>query len=75
MLLQFLGKDPDSPGDESATVYYDAIDDSYVLQGETVTDSAILAQLKLPPHETAIRFPRRMLQFFPEVHQGGATNL
>jgi hypothetical protein len=70
MSLQFLGKDPDSPVNDSPTVYYDETDDSYVLQGYKITDPAVLAQLTLPAHETVIRFPRRMMQFFPEVKGG-----
>lgn len=67
MSLRFLGKDPDSPVNDSPTVYYDEADDSYVLQGYRIADEAVLAQLTVPPHETVIRFPRRMMQFFPEV--------
>jgi hypothetical protein len=70
--LQFLGKDPDSPVNDSPTVYYDQTDDSYVLQGYKITDLAVLAQMNIPEHETVIRFPRRMMQFFPEV-KGGST--
>jgi hypothetical protein len=72
MTLQFLGKDPDSPVNDSPTVYYDQTDDSYVLQGYKITDLAVLAQMNIPEHETVIRFPRRMMQFFPEV-KGGST--
>jgi hypothetical protein len=70
--LQFLGKDPDSPVNDSPTVYYDRTDDSYVLQGYKITDLAVLAQMNIAEHETVIRFPRRMMQFFPEV-KGGST--
>jgi hypothetical protein len=72
MTLQFLGKDPDSPVNDSPTVYYDQTDDSYVLQGYKITDPAVLAQMNIPEHETVIRFPSRMMQFFPEV-KGGST--
>jgi hypothetical protein len=41
-----------------------------VLQGYKITDPAVLAQLNIPKHETVIRFPRRMMQFFPEVNGG-----
>ena len=68
MSLRFLGKDPNSPINDSPTVYYDDADGSYVLQGYKITDPAVLAQLNIPPHETVIRFPRRMMQFFPEVN-------
>jgi hypothetical protein len=68
--LRFLGKDPNSPVNDSPTVYYDETDDSYVLQGYRIADEAVLEQLAIPPHETVIRFPRRMMQFFPEVSGG-----
>ncbi len=73
MSLRFLGKDPNSPVNDSPTVYYDEADDSYVLQGYKITDLAVLAQMIIPEHETVIRFPRRMMQFFPEVKGGGAN--
>jgi hypothetical protein len=66
MALKLLGKDPVSPNNGSPTVYYDDQDDTYVLQGWRL-DPAVAAQLEIPAHETAIRFPRRMMQFFPEV--------
>jgi hypothetical protein len=67
MALHLLGVDPDSPSGGSPTLYYDDVDDTYVIQGWKITDSAALAQLDLPEHETVIRFPRRMMRFFPEV--------
>ncbi len=70
MTLHFLGKDPNSPNGDSPTVYYDDTDDSYVLQGFKITNPEELAQMTIPEHETVIRFPRRMMQFFPEVHGG-----
>ncbi len=68
MALHMLGKDPDSPNNGSPTVYYDDQDDTYVLQGWRITDAEVLAQLAIPAHETVIRFPRRMMRFFPEVN-------
>jgi hypothetical protein len=68
--LQLLGKDPDSPSGSSPTVYYDSTDDTYVLQGWKITDPATLAEMDIPPHETVIRLPRRMTQFFMEVTGG-----
>ena len=56
--------------------YYDETDDSYVLQGYKITDPAVLAQMSVAGHETVIRFPRRMMQFFPEVKGGrGGTDV
>jgi hypothetical protein len=70
MALQFLGKDSESPNGHSPTVYYDDERDTYVLQGYKVEDEARLAQMKIPEHETVIEFPKRMMQFFPEVTSG-----
>jgi hypothetical protein len=71
MTLQFLGKDPDSPNGGSPTLYFDADRDTYIFQGWKVTDAERLAHLDLPADETVIEFPRRMMQFFPEVKGGG----
>jgi hypothetical protein len=70
MVLQFLGKDPDSPNGGSPTLYYDTERETYVFQGWRITDAERLAQLDLPDHETVIEFPKRMMQFFPEVNGG-----
>lgn len=70
MALYKLGKDPESPVDNSPTVYYDDVTDKYLLQGIRVLDVEQLAQMDVPAHETVIEFPRRMLQFFPEVNGG-----
>lgn len=70
MALHRLGKDPESPNGGSPTVYYDDETDTYVLQGRRVTDAQRLAELAVPPHETVIEFPRRMMRFFPEVNGG-----
>lgn len=74
MALRKLGKDPDSKNGGSPTVYLDDETGNYILQGWRVTDTDRLAQLDLPDHETVIEFPRRMMQFFPEV-TGGDGNL
>jgi hypothetical protein len=70
MALRFLGKDPGSPSGGSPTLYYDDEDDTYVIQGWKIADPAALAQMDIPEHETVIRLPRRMMQFFPEVSGG-----
>ena len=73
MALHKLGKDPDSKVDNSPTVYLDDVSGNYLLQGWRVTDVGRLAQLDIPAHETVIEFPRRMMQFFPEVNGGGGA--
>ena len=70
MALRFLGKDPGSPDNGSPTLYYDDERDTYLFQGWRVIDSGRLAQMDIPDHETVIEFPRRMMQFFPEVSGG-----
>ncbi|MQS12831.1 hypothetical protein F7Q99_11135 [Streptomyces kaniharaensis] len=70
MALHMLGKDPESPEGKSPTVYYDDATGNYLLQGWKVLDSERLAQMDIPEHETVIEFPRRMMQFFPEVTGG-----
>ncbi|WP_336050685.1 hypothetical protein [Streptomyces sp. CA2R101] len=54
----------------SPTVYLDDGSGNYILQGWRVTDPERLAQMDVPRHETVIEFPRRMMQFFPEVNGG-----
>ena len=73
MALHRLGKDPESPNNGSPTVYLDDVTDTYVLQGWKVADPERLAQLAIPDHETVIEFPRRMMQFFPDVNGGGGV--
>jgi hypothetical protein len=68
-----LGQDPDSKVNNSPTVYLDDVTGNYLLQGWRVTDVERLAQLDIPAHETVIEFPRRMMQFFPEVNGGSGT--
>ena len=74
MALIYLGKDPDSVQGQSPTVYYDDERDTYVFQSWKVSDPERLAQLDVPEHETVIEFPRRMMQFFPEVAVGRGSN-
>jgi hypothetical protein len=73
MALHRLGKDPESPEGKSPTVYYDDATDTYLLQGWKVLDTDRLGQMDIPEHETVIEFPRRMMQFFPEVNGSGGT--
>ena len=75
MALIRLGKDPESPNNGSPTVYLDDETGHYILQGWKVTDPERLAQMDVPEHETVIEFPRRMMQFFPEVTGGDGTDV
>jgi hypothetical protein len=67
MTLRLLGRDPGSEGGGSPTIYYDDERDTYLLQSWKVVDTDRLAGLDIPPHETVVEFPRRMMQLFPEV--------
>jgi hypothetical protein len=71
-MLKKLGQDPDSPEGKSPTVYLDEETGNYVLQGWKITDTERLGQMDIPDHETVIEFPRRMMEFFPEVTNGDA---
>lgn len=73
MALRKLGQDPESQDGKSPTVYYDDQTGNYLLQGWKVLDSARLSQMDIPGHEAVIEFPKRMMQFFPEVN-GGAPD-
>ncbi|GGK09863.1 hypothetical protein GCM10010123_44730 [Pilimelia anulata] len=62
MKLEFIGKDPDSNGGDSPTVYRCPDRDSYVIQGWKI-DAGTLASLNMPAHEDAIEIPSRMLRY------------
>ncbi|WP_432992996.1 hypothetical protein [Dactylosporangium sp. CA-233914] len=69
MGLRYLGKDPASDGGQSPTVWDDG--ETYVVQGWRVDDPATLAEVgDVPPHETLIRIPKRLMNIFPEVRGG-----
>ena len=74
MALRFLGKDPDSPVSDSPTIWDNG--DSYVIQGWRIVDQQILAEVgEIPAHETVLEIPKRMMQFFPEVHGGSNADV
>ncbi|MET8983282.1 hypothetical protein ABZX85_47735 [Streptomyces sp. NPDC004539] len=75
MALVKLGQDPESDDGRSPTVHLDEETGNYVLQGWRVSPEK-RKQMDIPEHETAIEFPRRMMQFFPEVigRDGSGTN-
>jgi hypothetical protein len=73
MALELLGKDPNSPDGDSATIYRDTDRNTYLVQGLKVVDQERLGQLGLPDHETVVEIPRYMTQFFPEVAGDGRS--
>ena len=62
MYMTFLGKASD--GGESPTLY--ATDDSYIVQGYTVTDPGVLSTLDIGPDETVVEVYARLLDFLSE---------
>ncbi|MFC8512527.1 hypothetical protein [Streptomyces sp. NPDC057257] len=74
MALIKLGQDPESPEGKSPTIYLDDEKGTYLVQGWKVLDEARRSQLDLPGHEDVIEIPQRMVQFFPEVMNGGGAD-
>ena len=47
-----------------------------MIQGWRITDPGTLAEVgAVPAHETVLRLPKRMMQFFKEVSDDGAAGL
>jgi hypothetical protein len=65
MKLTFIGKDPDSNPTGSPTVYR-TDRGSWVVQGWTITDPEVLAQMNIPEGETVVEIPDRMIKFFSQ---------
>jgi hypothetical protein len=61
MTLRFLGGDTGDQG--SPRLYKDGCD--YIVQGYMVTDSRLLATLKIPPGETVVRVPCSLWKYIP----------
>jgi hypothetical protein len=69
-VLRFIAKDPGSPQGGSPTLWLDEDDGSLVVQGwrlDAETLAQVLATGAVPPHETVVRIPARMLTFLKEV--------
>jgi hypothetical protein len=71
MRLTFIGKDPESNPTGSPTVFR-TDRQSWVVQGWAVTDPATLAQMDIPPGESCVEIPDRMIQFFGRATRGVA---
>jgi hypothetical protein len=63
MQITFVAKDPDSVPNQSPTLYK-TDRDSWLVQGWAVTDSAALAEMKIPEGETVVEIPDRLVPFF-----------
>ena len=77
MALQFLGINPGTPDDGSPTMWLDDETGDLIIQSYRA-DDATLAECRrtgdIPGHETVIRLPPQMFQFFPttgvQAHRG-----
>jgi hypothetical protein len=63
MRITFIAKDPASNPTGSPTLYR-TDRQSWLVQGWDVTDPEALAQMGIPPGESAVEIPDRMIQFF-----------
>ena len=58
-----VAKDPDSVPDGSPTLYR-TDRQSWVVQGWVVNDSEVLTAMNIPPGETCVEIPDRLVPFF-----------
>ncbi|EWS91689.1 hypothetical protein K7395_24645 [Streptomyces filamentosus] len=83
MALRFLGIDPNSPTDESPTIWLDDVTGDLIIQSY-VADAGTVERAKevgsipghsteIPPNETMIRLPANMLQFIPRTDGGSSA--
>jgi hypothetical protein len=62
--LRFLGR---TTGGGGCPTLYETDHNTYVIQGWGVTDHRVLAALgEVPPHETVIEIPKRLMRHLPE---------
>lgn len=84
MSLRFVGVDPESPHDESPTVWVDEETGDLIIQS-WVADEATIRQAQeagsapghsttVPPGETVIRLPARMRRFLSEAYEAGGVD-
>jgi hypothetical protein len=72
MRAEFLGKDPNSGGDDSPALYATDRTDrvTYIAQGWRVTDPQALADVgPVPEHETLIEIPEEVLKYYARRYQ------
>ncbi|MGW3152385.1 hypothetical protein ACWDG1_49085 [Streptomyces sp. NPDC001177] len=75
MRLKFLGIIPNTPNDESPTIWLDEETGDLLIQSYKATEAEVKAcqeigsipghWTNIPEHETVIRLPKVMLQFIP----------
>ena len=85
MALRFLGIYPNTPSDESPTIWLDEETGDLIIQSWKADEATIREAQEvgsvpghstdIPPHETMIRLPANMLQFIPrpDGETGSAT--
>jgi hypothetical protein len=78
MALKFIGIDPDTGGDHCPAVFIDEETGDFLLQGWTVTDPDMLAEVArrspIADNESVVRLPARMRAIIQEAVNGrGAT--
>ncbi|MFL4491726.1 hypothetical protein ACJ6WD_10795 [Streptomyces sp. VTCC 41912] len=76
MKLKFLGIIPNTPGEESPTIWQDEDTGDLLIQSYKATDLEVRAcqeigsipghSTNVPDHETIVRLPKVMLQYIPE---------
>jgi hypothetical protein len=72
MRAKFLGKDPNSQGGQSPTLFATDRTDrvTFIAQGWKVTDPQVLADIgDVPEHETLIEIPEEVLKMYALRHQ------
>ncbi|MFD8936679.1 hypothetical protein ACFV0R_15740 [Streptomyces sp. NPDC059578] len=84
MSYKFLGVLPNSPGDESPTVWLHEPSGDLLIQSYKATDEEVQGCQKagsvpghstdVPGHETIIRLPKEMLRFIPRIEGEGEAN-
>ena len=65
MSLRFLGGETGSCG--SPRLYQEG--DDYLVQGYTVTDAPLLAELNIPDGETVVRVPQSLWKYLPAAEE------
>ncbi|WP_420162332.1 hypothetical protein [Nocardiopsis sp. CNT-189] len=81
MPLEFLGIIPDTPTDESPTIWRDTETGDLLIQSYKATDEEVRAcqeigsipghSTDVPEHETVIRLPAVMLNYIPRPDDNG----
>ena len=61
--ITFVAKDPGSEPSGSPTLYR-TDRHSWLVQGWVVTDPQVLAEMDIPPGETCVEIPDRLVPFF-----------